>query len=166
MSKSAKNSQFWKLEACGQTVLPDRPVLIGQKLVENEIFKNSNATFWVIFKYEKTVKKSVWETNFRSCCWWEKLQNVSQHENALGYDNIADMNFCQAGKEFCWSGCRLIRELLAVAERSEKWGKVEAQSFVLLHSVNSNFLAKIESLIQGSADNFKLWNTNWYLYRP
>ena len=51
---------------------------------------------------------------------WEKLQNVSQHENALGYDNIADMNFCQAGKEFCWSGCRLIRELLAVAERSEK----------------------------------------------
>ena len=26
---------------------------------------------------------------------WEKLQNVSQHENASGYD-IADMNFCQA----------------------------------------------------------------------
>ena len=24
----------WKPEACGQTVLPDRPVLIGQKLVE------------------------------------------------------------------------------------------------------------------------------------
>ena len=26
---------FWKLEAWGQTVLPDRSVLIGQKLVEN-----------------------------------------------------------------------------------------------------------------------------------
>ena len=26
---------FWKPEACGQTVLPDRSVLIGQKLVEN-----------------------------------------------------------------------------------------------------------------------------------
>ena len=28
-------SSFWKPEACGQTVLPDRQVLIGQKLVEN-----------------------------------------------------------------------------------------------------------------------------------
>ena len=26
---------FWKPEACGQTELPDRSVLIGQKLVEN-----------------------------------------------------------------------------------------------------------------------------------
>ena len=128
-------------------MLPDRSFLIGQKKAGK--CQNSNATFWVIFKQYiwKDGQKLVWETNFRSCCWWEKLQNVSQHENALGYDNIADMNFCQAGKEFCWSGCRLIRELLAVAERSEKWGKVEAQSFVLLHSVNSNFLAKIESLI-------------------
>ena len=27
--------EFLKSEACGQTVLPDRSVLIGQKLVEN-----------------------------------------------------------------------------------------------------------------------------------
>ena len=36
--KKAKNSQFgefWKTEACGQTVLPDRSILIGQKLVKN-----------------------------------------------------------------------------------------------------------------------------------
>ena len=26
-------ASFWKPEACGQTVLPDRSVLIGQKLV-------------------------------------------------------------------------------------------------------------------------------------
>ena len=26
--------EFWKPEACGQTVLPDRSVLIGQKLVK------------------------------------------------------------------------------------------------------------------------------------
>ena len=25
---------FWKAEACGQTVLPDRPIWKGQKLVE------------------------------------------------------------------------------------------------------------------------------------
>ena len=28
-------ASFRKPEACGQTVLPDKPVLIGQKLVEN-----------------------------------------------------------------------------------------------------------------------------------
>ena len=28
-------ASFWKPEACGQTVLPDRSVLIGQNLVEN-----------------------------------------------------------------------------------------------------------------------------------
>ena len=39
--KLLKNGQFWrffrKLEACGQTVLSDRSLLIGQKLVENAI---------------------------------------------------------------------------------------------------------------------------------
>ena len=35
-----------KLEACGQTVLPDRSILIGQKMVENAKIE----TFWVVFK--------------------------------------------------------------------------------------------------------------------
>ena len=29
-------ANFWKPEACSQTVLPDRSVLIDQKLVEND----------------------------------------------------------------------------------------------------------------------------------
>ena len=33
--KKVKNGQFWKTEACGQTVLPNRSILIGQKLMEN-----------------------------------------------------------------------------------------------------------------------------------
>ena len=41
--KNAKNCQFWRLfenlEACGQTVLPDRSLLIGQKLAENAKIK-------------------------------------------------------------------------------------------------------------------------------
>ena len=28
-------ASFWKPEACGQTVLPDRSILKGQKLMEN-----------------------------------------------------------------------------------------------------------------------------------
>ena len=35
MPKWSILASFWKPEACGQTVLPDRSVLIGQKLVEN-----------------------------------------------------------------------------------------------------------------------------------
>ena len=48
--KNAKNSQFWRVleNLCGQTVLPDMSLLIGQKLVENA--KIQNATFWGIFK--------------------------------------------------------------------------------------------------------------------
>ena len=41
--ENAKNWQFWRVfeksEACGQTVLPDMAVLIGQKLVENAKIK-------------------------------------------------------------------------------------------------------------------------------
>ena len=40
-----------------------------------------------------------------------------------------------------------------IGEEGKTPGEVEAQSFALLHSVNSNFLAKLESLILGSADN-------------
>ena len=35
MPKWSILASFWKPEACGQTVLPDMSVLIGQKLVEN-----------------------------------------------------------------------------------------------------------------------------------
>ena len=40
-------ASFWKSEACGQTVLPDRSFLMGQKLVENAKIKSFDATFWV-----------------------------------------------------------------------------------------------------------------------
>ena len=35
MPKMVHFGEFLKTEACGQTVLPDRPVLIGQKLIES-----------------------------------------------------------------------------------------------------------------------------------
>ena len=72
------NGSFWRVfkkpEACGQTVLPDRSVLIGQKLVENaQIKKNSNATFWGIFKHcaklvlENPQKNIVYANNDQNC---------------------------------------------------------------------------------------------------
>ena len=47
--KNAKNGQFWRVfetpEVYGQTVLPDRSLLIGQKLMRNAKIEKSNATF-------------------------------------------------------------------------------------------------------------------------
>ena len=59
--KIVRNVSFWKYEACCQTVLSDRSILIGQKLVENA--KNQNATFWVIFKQRVVVTlKNDWNS--------------------------------------------------------------------------------------------------------
>ena len=43
-------ASFWKPEACGQTVLPDRSVLKVRNWWKKPKIKNSTATFWVIFK--------------------------------------------------------------------------------------------------------------------
>ena len=47
--KLIKNGPFWRVfskpEACGQTVLPDKSALIGQKSAKMAKIKNSNATF-------------------------------------------------------------------------------------------------------------------------
>ena len=44
MPKLVNLASFWNPEVCGQTVLPDRSILTGQKLKEN-------GTFCVIFKH-------------------------------------------------------------------------------------------------------------------
>ena len=51
-------ASFWKTEACGQTVLPDMSVLIGQKLVENAKTQKFKCAFWVIFKQCACIVKS------------------------------------------------------------------------------------------------------------
>ena len=54
VDKSAlKMARFWKPETCGQTVLPDRSILIEQKLVENAKIEKVSETFWVKFNKKK-----------------------------------------------------------------------------------------------------------------
>ena len=64
--KNSKNGPTWRVfenpKACGQTELPDMSVLKGQKLVEMPKLKNSNATFWMIFKHCVMGKFTVFET--------------------------------------------------------------------------------------------------------
>ena len=51
MPKMANSAFFGKPVACGQIVLPDRSLLIGQIMVKMPKLKTSNATFGVIFKH-------------------------------------------------------------------------------------------------------------------
>ena len=50
---------FWKPEGCGQTVLPDRSVLTGQKLVEND----------KIIKFKCDILKSSVQSNLIKNVW-------------------------------------------------------------------------------------------------
>ena len=69
MRKIVHLASFWKSEVCGQTVLPDRSILIGLKLVKMPKLKHSNATFWMIFKRcEKSVYISIQCTGCRYIC--------------------------------------------------------------------------------------------------
>ena len=74
---------FWKPEACGQTVLPDRSVLnwtkIGGKCQNS---KNSNATFFVIFKQcvaERCTRIALASVYYHHQCFLDYVsQNVAQ----------------------------------------------------------------------------------------
>ena len=75
--KNAKNSQFgefWKSEACTQKVLPDRSLLIEQKLVENAkieltkcvIFGAKNSNFRWFFEAKNNLGHKVEKTGPKS----------------------------------------------------------------------------------------------------
>ena len=48
-------ASFWKSKACGQTVLPDKSVSIGQKLVENAKIQKFK---WDILDYFKQCERT------------------------------------------------------------------------------------------------------------
>ena len=57
-------ASFWKPEACGQTVLPDRSVLIGQKLVENTKIQKFKCDILSSFQTMLVYQKSSFLTPF------------------------------------------------------------------------------------------------------
>ena len=44
--KNGPLASFWKPEACDQAVLPDRSVLIGQKLVDNDKIQKNQMRYF------------------------------------------------------------------------------------------------------------------------
>ena len=57
-------ASFWKPKACGQTVLPDRLVLISQKLVENAKIQKFKCDILINFQTMFTLYMYVIAANF------------------------------------------------------------------------------------------------------
>ena len=55
MPKMVNFGEFLKIEACGQIVLPDKEILKDKNWRKMPKYKNSNATFWMIFKHYDVV---------------------------------------------------------------------------------------------------------------
>ena len=101
--KLIKNAQkwcilasFWKPEACGQTVLPDRSVLIGQKWVENAKigkFKcDISANFQTMWQCLKNL--SNWSVTKK---FWLKKQFAIEYIFILGWQ---DQRSCNLTREY------------------------------------------------------------------
>ena len=56
MLKMANSAIFWKIEACGQIVLPDWWILEGLKLMENDKFRKMKWDIFGVFPTEVTSK--------------------------------------------------------------------------------------------------------------
>ena len=106
---------FWKPEVCGQTVFPDRSVLIGQKLVENakiENFKcaeNWDETFLLILQntvFYVFVKAS--SSGFKKLCstgdvllWNENVKNPPVNKSWVDQKTCwAELKFVLCKKSF------------------------------------------------------------------
>ena len=77
-------ASFWKSEAYGQTVLPDKSLLIGHKLVESAEMENLSCDILVIFKhcvlFEKLLHvrlESLLQMHFSSCTWTKFVMFLS-----------------------------------------------------------------------------------------
>ena len=88
MPKWSILASFWKLKACDQTVLPDRSILIGQKLVENTIVEEvkwnilSNfQTMWIrLGDDDDTHLLLKWNAKMNVVCiLWELRDEFLQH---------------------------------------------------------------------------------------
>ena len=108
MPKMVNLASFWKTEACGQTVLPDRSVLTGQKLVENakiqkfkcDILSNFQ-TMWV---FQKLVKSYDFRLSARFARLIERFQSTKAEIFPVSKWTIScHVKMCQ--RKMCRENC-------------------------------------------------------------
>ena len=112
-------ASFWKPEACGQTVLPDRSVLIEQKMVENAKmpkFKcdilSSFQTMWI-----NSIRQNTFVNTVNFCCSTNYIDRnnlrvcfsslYSQNMSYEWYALVKSFDFVLRNKVFCSTTLRL-----------------------------------------------------------
>ena len=67
----------WKPDNCSQTVLPDRSLLIGQKLMENAKIQMRHC--WVISNF--SLRKHLCKTNLKQISKGDKVSQLEEGKN-------------------------------------------------------------------------------------
>ena len=88
MPKWSILASFWKPETCGQTVLPDRSVIIGQKLVENAKIKKFNCHILSNFQ-TKCFCSSVKRHLLSNATQWLKILKKVSFSNSLNFSSLS-----------------------------------------------------------------------------
>ena len=88
-------TSFWKPEACGQTVLPDRSDLIGQKLVENAKIQMRHFGWFsnTVQKFSSSILKKTWENQLSFSC-FALLRLIWKFRHKLDL-RFSSMKICQ-----------------------------------------------------------------------
>ena len=98
-------ASLWKPEACGQAVLPDRSVLIGQKLVENDKIQKFKcdilSNFQTMWKRKKPFEKK---------CYWSLDWSLPKDGQNVLF-TLVSFHECRRLDPFClsFSFCHLHR---------------------------------------------------------
>ena len=76
-------ASFWKTEACCQTVLPDRSVLIAQKLVENAKIQKSKCDILSNFQTMCCCSVTKYKIEVKTTSWLHSIKMVQSVNYAL-----------------------------------------------------------------------------------
>ena len=120
MPKWSILASFWKPEACGQTVLPDRSVLIGQILVENATIQKFQCD---ILGYFQTMCLGNWSNG-------SFFTAISFAIAVLGVGHLFSRTFAIDKSKLAFLSCWVL--LIIAEQRNVSWVMLELLSSLIL----------------------------------
>ena len=158
MPKWAILASFWKSEVCGQTVLPDRSLLIGQKFAENA-------------KFEKFICDFL--GNFQSLCWWPKTNEWQPRLLLFSWFNQS----CQSPTKWSLPSFQYLlngvprkgvaRQSGLVCDTTRDWEKwSQAQVSIVTVGSTEEFLPFYDLLMAKRSPSEMIWRTLWSAFWP
>ena len=101
--KNAKNDPFWRVFAYSQTVLPDRSLLKGRKLVENAKIEKSKMRHFMEFSNTVFLLCKICNSIMRKMFWFKFLCEIIHNNQVSKLLTIADTDYSWALlSKCCW----------------------------------------------------------------